>query len=111
MSPAAQFKQKRLEVKARKLETTQNIARIANAVPATLYWMVIENVETTVLNYQKCNQYLKDHKSAGLSSNIFVFVFFIVFVSVITCLKGRKSLRVLYGSVFQQCVVVSQSVS
>ena len=26
-------------------------------------------------------------------------------------LKGHKSLRVLYGSVFQQCVVVSQLVS
>ena len=55
------------------------------------------------------------------SLNVFVFVFVIVFVFVfvfllvrscllitlITCLKGHKSLRVLYGSVFQQCVVVS----
>ena len=49
----------------------------------------------------------------------FVFVFVIVFflvrlcllITLITCLKGHKSLRVLYGSVFQQCVGVSQLVS
>ena len=33
--------------------------------------------------------------------NVFVFVF----------VKGDKSLRVLYGSAFQQCVVVTQSLS
>ena len=46
---------------------------------------------------------------------VIVFVFVIVFllvrscllITLITCLKGHKSLRVLYGSVFQQCVVVS----
>ena len=38
-----------------------------------------------------------------------VFVIFIVFVFVFV--KGDKSLRVLYGSAFQQCVVVTQSLS
>ena len=50
---------------------------------------------------------------------VFVFVFVIVFflvgscllVTLITSLKGHKSLRVLYGSVFQKCVVVSELVS
>ena len=50
---------------------------------------------------------------------VIVFVFVIVFllvrscllITLITCLKGHKSLRVLCDSVFQQCVVVSQSVS
>ena len=43
---------------------------------------------------------------------VFVFVFVIVFlfvrscllITLITCLKGHKSLRMLFGSVFQQCV-------
>ena len=47
---------------------------------------------------------------------VIVFVFVIVFllvrpcllITLITCLKGHNSLRVLYGSVFQKCVVVSQ---
>ena len=57
----------------------------------------------------------------GCSLNVFVFVFFIVFVFVIViwfvrscllitliaCLKGHKSLRVLFGSVFQKCLVGS----
>ena len=46
---------------------------------------------------------------------VFVFVFVIVFlfvrscllITLITCLKGHKSLRVLYDSVFQQCLVGS----
>ena len=50
---------------------------------------------------------------------VFVFVFVIVFflvgscllVTLITCLKGHKSLRVLYGSVFQKCLGVSELVS
>ena len=50
---------------------------------------------------------------------VIVFVFVIVFllvrycllITLITCLKGQKSLRVLYDGVFQQCVVVSQLVS
>ena len=46
---------------------------------------------------------------------VFVVVFLMVrscpLVTLITCLRGHKSLRVLYGSVFQQCVVVSQLVS
>ena len=45
---------------------------------------------------------------------VFVFVFFLVrsclLIALITCLKGHKSLRVLYGSVFEQCVVVTESV-
>ena len=32
-------------------------------------------------------------------------------VTLITCLKGHKSLRVLYGSVFQKCLLVSELVS
>ena len=40
-----------------------NIARIANAVPVTLYSRVTVNVESVVLNCQKSNQCLKGHKS------------------------------------------------
>ena len=46
--------------------TVKNIARIANAVPVTLYSRVTMNVEIVVLNCQKCNQCLKGHKSLGL---------------------------------------------
>ena len=46
---------------------------------------------------------------------VFVIVFLLVrscfLVTLIISLKGHKSLRVLYGSVFQQCVVLSESVS
>ena len=45
---------------------SKNIARIANAVPVTLYSRVIMNVEIVVLNCQKCKQCLKGHKSLGL---------------------------------------------
>ena len=45
-----------------------NIARIANAVPVTLYSKVTMNVGFVVLNCQKCNQCLKGHKSLGLVS-------------------------------------------
>ena len=49
----------------------------------------------------------------------FVFVFVIVFflvrlcllITLITCLKGHKSLRVLYGTVFQKCLGVSDKVT
>ena len=41
----------------------ENIARIANAVPVTLYSRVTVNVQIVVLNCQKCNQCLKGHKS------------------------------------------------
>ena len=44
-----------------------NIARIANAVPVTLYSRVTVNVEIVVLNCQKCNQCLKGHKSRGMA--------------------------------------------
>ena len=44
----------------------KNIARIANAVPVTLYSRVTVNVEIVVLNCQKCNQFLKGHKSLRL---------------------------------------------
>ena len=40
-----------------------NIARIANAVPVTLYSRVTVNVEIVVLNCQKCNQCLKGQRS------------------------------------------------
>ena len=41
----------------------QNIAKIANAVPVTLYSRVTVNVEIVVLNCQKCNQCLKGQRS------------------------------------------------
>ena len=44
----------------------KNIARIANAVPITLYSRVTVNVEIVVLNCQKCEQCLKGHKFLGL---------------------------------------------
>ena len=44
----------------------KNIARIANAVPVTLYSRDTMNVEIVVLNCHKCNQCLKGHKSRGL---------------------------------------------
>ena len=40
----------------------KNIARIAYAVPVTLYSRVTVNVEIIVLNCQKCNQCLKGLK-------------------------------------------------
>ena len=47
----------------------ENITRIANAVPCLsfkgLLWMIV------VLNYQKCDQYLKDHKCLGLLLRVF----------------------------------------
>ena len=46
---------------------SENIARIANAVPVTLYSRVTLNVKIVVLNCQKCNHCLKGHKSQGLS--------------------------------------------
>ena len=48
------------------LGPSEYIARIANAVPVTLYSMFTANVEIVVLNIQKCNQCLKVHKSIGL---------------------------------------------
>ena len=44
----------------------ENIARIANAVPVTLYSRVTVNLESVVLDCQKYNQCLKGHKSLGL---------------------------------------------
>ena len=44
----------------------QNIARIANAVPVTLYSRVTMNVEIVVLNCQQWDQCFKCHKSLGL---------------------------------------------
>ena len=41
-------------------ESCKNIAKIANAVPVTLYSRVTVNVEIVVLNCEKC------HKSIGL---------------------------------------------
>ena len=45
----------------------KNIARIANAVPFTLYSRVTMNDEIVVLNCQKCNQCLTYHKSSKKS--------------------------------------------
>ena len=44
----------------------KNIARIANAVPVTLYSRVTVNVEVVVLNCQTFNHCHKGHKSLGL---------------------------------------------
>ena len=44
----------------------KNIARIAKAVPVTLYSRVTVNVEIVVLNCQKCNQCLEGRKSLGM---------------------------------------------
>ena len=41
------------------IEQKKNIARIANAVPVTLYSRITVNDEVVVLNFQKCNQCLK----------------------------------------------------
>ena len=46
----------------------KNIAKIANAVPVTLYSRVTVNVAIVVFNCQKCNQCLKGHKSLALFS-------------------------------------------
>ena len=46
-------------------EEKKNIARIANAVPVTLYSRVTVNVEIVVLNCQECNRCPKGHKSVG----------------------------------------------
>ena len=43
----------------------KNIARIANAVPFTLYLRVTVNNEIVVLNCYKCYQCLKCYKSLG----------------------------------------------
>ena len=48
------------------LNIDENIARIANAVPANFFSRVTGNVEIVVLNCQKCNQCYKGHKSVGL---------------------------------------------
>ena len=64
----------------------KNIARIANAVPVTLYSRVTVNVEIVVLNCQTCNQCLRGHKSLGV---VFVIVIVIVIVFVIVFLLVR----------------------
>ena len=60
----------------------KNIARIANAVPVTLYSRVTLNVDIVILNCQKCNQCLKGHKGALWRCSLTVFVFVIVFAFV-----------------------------
>ena len=89
-----------------------NIARIANAVPVNLYSRITVKVEIVVLNCQNCNQCLKGHKSLGshfqgVLSMSFLLVRSCLLITLITCLKGHKYLRVLYGCVCQQCAVVS----
>ena len=69
-----------------------------------------------------CHSLFKGHYGwYCFSLNVFVIVIVIVFVillvrlclliTLIACLRGNQSLRVLYDSVFQQYVVVSKSVS
>merc|ERR1712208_279223 len=55
------------------------------------------------------------HSRCSLNVFVFiiVFVFFLVgsclLITLITSLKGHKSLRVFYCSIFQKCLLVSQS--
>ena len=106
----------------------KNIARIANAVPFTLYSRVTMNDEIVVLNCQKCNQCLTGHKSriiqSGCFLNVIVLIVFIVLtvpqknpknsnfsvrscllITLIKCLKGHKSL----GSFIQGVLSMSLS--
>ena len=53
----------------------------------------------------KSDQLKGKQKTKRIDNSVIFIVFVFVFV------KGDKSLRVLYGSVFQQCVVVTQSLS
>ena len=91
-----------------------NITRIGNAVPITLYSRVAVNDEIVVLNCQKCNQCLKCHKSLGYDHSFRVFSQCHcphcpnTETAMLSSLKGHKSPRVLYGSVYQQCVVVTR---
>ena len=95
---------KQLEADVRHLKVWKD-ARIANAVPVTLYWRVTVNVEMVVLNCHVCNQCLSGHNASmcclfvgrvisphhsgqmsqilrvviwGCSLNVFVFVFLLV---------------------------------
>ena len=53
----------------------------------------------------KSDQLKGKQKTKRIDNSVIFIVFVFVFV------KGDKSLRVLYGSAFQQCVVVTQSLS
>ena len=86
----------------------QNIARIANAVPVTLYSRVTMNAESFVPNCHKCNQCLKGHKYLGLlfegfllmSLSLSILVRSCLLIILIKCLKGQKSLGSLFEGVF-----------
>ena len=81
-----------------------------NAV--TLYSRVTMNVDIGVLNFQKCNQCLKVHKSLWCSKNVIVNVnvYFGQVITLIKYIKGQKSLRVLYKYICHcYCLFVGQA--
>ena len=71
----------------------ENIARIANAVPVTLYSRVTLNVEIVVLSCQKCNQCLKGHKSlrAPFECVLEVYLSLSLSLSLSFCWSGNVS--------------------
>ena len=77
----------------------KNIARIANAVPVTLYSMVTVNVEIVVLNCWKCNQCLKSHKSLGL--------FFEGVLDLSLSLSFSLSLSLSLSILVRSCLLIS----
>ena len=64
----------------------ENIARIANAVPFTLYSRVTMNDEIVVLNCQKCKQCLTGHKSRIIHSGYFLNVIVLIVLTVLIVL-------------------------
>ena len=64
------------------LPTNKNIARIANAVPVTLYSRVTLNVEIVVLNCQKCNHCLKGQKSLRAPFECFLLMYLSLLLSL-----------------------------
>ena len=69
---------------------TTNIARIANAVPFTLYSRATMNDEIVVLNCQKCYQCLTGHKFLGIFFQSVLYMFtcslhvFVLIVPIVT---------------------------
>ena len=67
-----------------------------NAVSVTFDSKDTMNISTFVINFHKCDQCLKGHKSlSGYSLNVFVFVFLLVrsriLITLIKCFEGHKS--------------------
>ena len=72
---------------------------------------VEKKVEKNLDKVEKCWKKLKKVEEEMKKLDIFGQFMSCLLVTLITCLKGHKSLRVLYGSVFQKCVGVSELVS